>query len=70
MKELLRDIEEVDFRVNDEKVKEEELSRDAFTDLTIKRAGSSNKGEKIGLSQVLRLSLDNIAIDSDDDEKG
>lgn len=64
------DIEEVDFRVNDEKVKEDQLSRDAFTDLTIKRVGSSNKGDKIGLSQVLRLSLDNIAIDSDDDEKG
>jgi len=45
------------------------MSRDAFTDLTLKRVRSSKKGEKIGLSQVLRISLDEVNIDSDDSSK-
>lgn len=60
----------MDFRVNDEVVKGEAISRDAFTDLTLKKVNSSVKGETIGLSQIIRLSLDNIAIESTDEQMG
>lgn len=66
----------MDFRINDEKIDDTaedpeggQLSRDAFTELTLKTVGSSLKGTKIGLSQVLRLHLNEVNVESDDSSK-
>lgn len=59
---LIEDIEEVNFRVNDEII-EDSYSRDAFADLTIKDKDKDNNKKSEGISQVSRLILENIPIE-------
>jgi len=59
--DLLFDIEEVNFRVNDELV-EDRYSRDAFGDLKINDEQGKTKISE-GVSQVSRLVLDSVNLD-------
>lgn len=65
--ELIEDIEEVNFRVNDEII-DDFYSRDAFGELIITDSGKEPNKDAIseGISQVSRLILDNIPIEVTD----
>lgn len=67
---LIKDIEEVNFRINDENIQDDiDCERDAFTYLYVKEEGMSAQKRVIGASQVLRLTLCDIALDMTDCSK-
>jgi len=65
-KDLIHDIEEVNFRLNDEVIQEDQCLRDAFTQLYVKEEGKAVKKDDehvIGISQTMRLTLDQCVLD-------